>query len=219
MRANCAHLSVRGFVAACASALVLLLVATACTSPPRRFDHSASAPVATSPPAGPPSTTPATVTTAPRQKAPVPPPSTGNVNQTVAAGVAKYLAPVQLSAPAEFGNGVTVSILGHQKITTTARRPGEMSGPAIKFEVAIANGSRGAIFIGNTVVNAQDAGNTPFVAFRSSPSSALPGSLGVGKRMTGVYVFQLPAHFRNPVMLSVRYSTAFPVARFVGDAQ
>jgi hypothetical protein len=147
------------------------------------------------------------------------PPSSGNVKQTVAPQTVHTKPPVNLTATGDFGTGLTTKVLGNQKITFSARLPGELSGPAAKVTVQFTNNSRAAVSLASVVINDVDATGAPMSPVTSAPAKPVSGSLAPGQQATGVYVFSLPPGFRNPCKLSLSYSTAAPVVLFVGNVQ
>jgi hypothetical protein len=159
------------------------------------------------------------VKTTPQVTKPVNPPTSGNVKQTVAPRTVQTKPPVDLSATAEFGTGLSAKVLGNQKITFSAHLPGELSGPAAKVTVQFTNNSRTAVSLANVVINDADAAGTPMSSVTSAPAAPVSGSLAPGQHATGVYVFSLPPGFRNPCQLSMSYSTAAPVVLFVGNVK
>jgi len=217
VRAHFAPASRHAYVATLSSVLMVLLLGTACTSSSPHAGRQASK-VGAAASASARSTSSARPA-APQLSSPVPQRSPGNAHVTVAARKVTTLAPVALSATAHFGNGVAVSIVRLRKLTAQATRPGELSGPVISIEIAISNGSRRDVSVGNIVANTEGGDRTPLVEFRSNPSAPMSGSLSPGRRATGVYVFELPASFVNPLALSVKYSVDAPVALFVGDVK
>jgi hypothetical protein len=187
----------------------LLGAGTACTSSHVATpEHSASPRNSTS-----------SATSLPKITRPVQPPTPGNISQTVKPGKAKVLSPVTMAAAALFGNGVIAKVVTHQSIRVKATMPHEISGPAAAIKIRISNGSTGTVDLDNAVVTAKDAAGTPLVEMNSSPSAPLSGSIAVGKDATGVYVFGLPASYHNPLTVNFSYSTAVPVAIFVGGVQ
>ena len=124
-----------------------------------------------------------------------------------------------MSATAIFGNGVTANVISRRTAPVQATLPHEVSGKAAVVEIRISNGTSRAVSLRNVVLTAKDAAGTPLVEMGSSPSAPLSGSVAADGQATGVYVFKFPANYRTPLTLSISYSTATPVAIFVGDVR
>jgi hypothetical protein len=162
---------------------------------------------------------PETVTAPPVASTPVPAPGGGDVNQTVAEVEISSNSPVALTATADYGNGVQVTLGAIESITTEAQLPGEIAGPGVKVTVEIVNGSVAGIELGNVIVDLADGAGTPAIPMSANPASPFTGSLAAGKTATGVYVFTVPSSYTNPATITVSYSAEAPVAVFVGDAK
>lgn len=146
-------------------------------------------------------------------------PMGGNVSESVPSGSVRTAAPIDLTATANFGTGVTAKVVANSRISFTAHRPGEISGPAVEVRIRFTNNSSAAVSLANVVLNDQDAKATPLVQVDSSPAAPVSGSLAPGKSATGIYAFELPPSYHSPLTLSVSYTTAAPVVLFVGDAK
>ncbi|HZC69907.1 MAG TPA: hypothetical protein VE442_04385 [Jatrophihabitans sp.] len=149
---------------------------------------------------------------------PVPAPAGGNVHRTVAAQPISTRPPVAFSHPAQFGDGVTAIITGQRIVHVKAKLPGEIAGAAVAVTVRLVNRSAQPVSLDAVVVNDQDRAGTPLVQITSA-STPLRGELAAHYAKSGSYVFGLPAHYRNPLTLTVRYSTAAPVVAFVGPVR
>lgn len=179
--------------------------------PPATVDPSApdspgSTPPATELPAGPPAAT-----------TEVPAPAGGNAGDTVAEVELTTNAAVALTAPGDFGDGVTVTLASVEQITTTAELPGEIAGPGAAVSVRIVNTGTDAIDLGSVVVDLQDAAGTPALPMTTSPAAPFGGSLAAGDTASGVYVFTLPTGYVGPATISVSYTVDAPIVVFTGD--
>lgn len=149
----------------------------------------------------------------------VPAPGGGNVTQTVAPQTVKTAASVPLTATASFGGKVTAVITKVARVKATAKGPGEIAGEAIAITLSIHNGSTKSLDLGGLVVNVVDAAGTPQVPTSSEPSDPISGAAAAGSDIKGTYVFTIQNSLKNPVRVSVSYSTEAPVVLFVGDAK
>lgn len=100
-----------------------------------------------------------------------------------------------------------------------AQVPGEIGGPAVRFSVALTNGTGGAVSLANTVVNAYyGAARTPANEVSGAATSVLPKAVSAGSTVTGSYVFTIPRAARDHVVVTVDTSVANPVVAFEGPA-
>jgi hypothetical protein len=156
---------------------------------------------------------------APTITAPVPAPAAGGIANTVSPGKLSTKAAVAITAPADFGNGVSAAVLSAKLAEAVAVRPGEISGPAVQLSVQVTNASKAVVSLANVTLNAQDAAGTPFVQMYSPPAAPFAGSVTPGAKASATYVYELPSGYRNPLTLSLSYSTTAPVVVFVGEAK
>jgi len=91
--------------------------------------------------------------------------------------------------------------------------------PGLKIVIDVNNGTSRSISLDTVVLTVADAKGTPGVPMSQSGSHALRGSLGAHKDSSGTYVFTIPAGHRDPITVNFSYSSAAPVALFVGDAK
>lgn len=203
-----------GGASATASAAAGLLPETGASSDQPSGGTVATAESGADPAAGstPESTLPAQATT------PVPPPSTGGIDQTVENLTQPTLAPVPFSQAAEVGPQLTATVTQVESVTAEGRGPGEFSGPALAFHVTLTNGSDQPAALDSVTVNAQDASGQPLSSIEGSPAQPFSGSVPAGESATGIYVFTIPAGFSDPATLSVSTAANAPIAQFVGNA-
>ena len=149
----------------------------------------------------------------------VPAPGGGNVSQTVAPQTPKTAPSVPITATASFGGKVTAAITKVAMVKASAKGPGEIAGAAIAITVSIHNGSAKAVDLSGLVVNVADKSGAPQIPTSSDPSDPISGSAAAGSDVKGVYVFTIQNTIKNPVSISVSYSTEAPVVLFVGDAK
>lgn len=142
--------------------------------------------------------------------------SSGSIHKTVPAKTVVTASPVATDQTATFGNRIAARISTIKKITAVARGAGEVSGPAVAVTFVIENGSGSSIDLGTVTANLQDAAGVPSVSMVASPAQPFAGTVGAGKSRTATYVFALAPSHRNPVTISLSYTTAAPVVLFVG---
>lgn len=128
-------------------------------------------------------------------------------------------APVPLTGTATFSGTVSAKLAGIAPIKATAEGVGEISGPALKVTFTIVNHSAKAIDLDSVTATLTDSTGAPTVSMIGSPAKPFSGSVGPGSTATGVYVFSVPTARRDPVTISLSYTTAAPVVLFVGNAQ
>lgn len=146
---------------------------------------------------------------------PVPPPTSGNIDQTVPAGTVTTKPSVPISATATFSSEVTVKVARIRALDVKAEGPGEISGPGLEITVRIVNGTAKPIDLGNTIVDLTDSEGNPTVP-NMSGNEPITGTLAVGATASGSYQFKVPANLRNPVTIAVSYTTSAPVIVFSG---
>ncbi|SDO31401.1 hypothetical protein SAMN04515671_0527 [Nakamurella panacisegetis] len=149
---------------------------------------------------------------------PVPPPTAGNIDQTVASVPVTTAKAVPLTRSANFGGKVSASIVGVNGITAEARGPGEIAGPAVAVTVEIENKSARSIDLSRVTVNVTNSKGNPASPLSGPPTAPFSGTLKPGGQSQGTYVFSVGAGQRSPIGISVSYSTDAPVLMFVGNA-
>jgi hypothetical protein len=151
---------------------------------------------------------------------PSPTASGGTVNPAPApapgAGTLPTKAPVALDQTADFGTGVVVRLDGIDKIVAQAQGPGEVTGPALAFRVAVTNSSSAAVDLGAFIVNLTDAKGGPGILMLGAPAAPLTGMLAAGATATGTYVFAVGTDADSTVRLEASYSTQAPTVVFSG---
>lgn len=125
--------------------------------------------------------------------------------------------PVDLDEEASFGTGVTATVVRVDAIEAEARGPGEISGPALAFEVEVTNGADAEVSLDAVTVNLTDADGAPGLPMTGSPADPFGGVLAPGRSTTGVYVFTVDSDARDDVTLEVAYTTEAHVVLFRGD--
>lgn len=182
------------------------LTVTGCTAP-------SGGPLPTSPTGA----TAATVSAAPTASQTSPAVTPGKIDQTVAPNPQKTAKPVNLDK-AHKSDGVTVSLKSIKSSKVKAHGPGEISGPALVVTVAIKNGSASRVSVDSAIVTLIDSLGNVGTPMTESPARPFAGSVPAKGSATGVYVFQVGTKVRNPIHVSVTYSTEHITALFVGNA-
>jgi hypothetical protein len=141
----------------------------------------------------------------------------GNIDQIVPEVPVTTAPAVALTDTADFGGQVTARISQVSAVQATATRPGEVSGPAVAVTVEIANGSGAPIGVDAVTVTLTDAGGNPATSISTTPAAPLQGVLDAGTTKSGTYVFTVPADQRNPVTVTVNYSSGAPTLVFTGQ--
>jgi hypothetical protein len=144
---------------------------------------------------------------------------TGGIYQTVPPQHRKTLAPLPLRKPAIVGSGVTEHILSINTIHATAHGPGEISGPALRIVIEVANDSNKPINLDTALMTVSDADGTPGVEMTLNGTVPLRGNLAVGESARGTFVFTLPPTHRDPVTVNFSYSSVAAVTLFVGNVK
>ena len=146
-----------------------------------------------------------------------PAPSTGNIDQTVASETPRSLATVALNETASFGNDVTLKIDKVESIDAVAKVPGEISGPAVVFDITMTNGASSAIGLDSVAVTATTAGDKPVSELSTDPAAPFRGVLEPGASSTGKYVFLIPKSERGKVEVTVQYAAPVGIVTLTGD--
>ncbi len=164
-------------------------------------------------------------TAAPTQTATVAPTATqsspavtpGKIDQTVAPQKQETAKPVDLDKTQKTG-AIAVSLKSIKSTKVTGHGPGEISGPALVVTVVVKNGSSSRVSVDSAIVTLIDSKGNVGTPMTGSPARPFTGSVAAGDSATGVYVFQIGTKVRNPIRVSVTYSTEHTTALFVGNA-
>jgi hypothetical protein len=127
--------------------------------------------------------------------------------------------PVPLAEPAEVVPGVVFSISDLEAVDGTARGPGEVAGPSLRFAVSVRNDTSVVVSLSSTVVNFYfGADQTPATELAAPGGVALPDEIAAGGTARGVFVFNVPDDGRDLVQIAVDYSAGVPIVLFEGPA-
>ncbi len=117
-----------------------------------------------------------------------------------------------LTATASFGAGVTVSVVSTAALSVVGRGPGELSGPAVAYQLRLMNRGGSAIDLGDAVVTAAfGTAATPAGDSASEPAAPWRGAVEPGGAATATYVFLVPVAERKSVTLTISYDPRQPV--------
>ena len=190
-------------VAAAIVAAIVVAAVHGATPQPGKGVANALDPVATqlAHPSDTPSSTPSSgATEAPKAAPSTPKPGTldaryGGVVATTAAVAQNVKTP----------GGLTANVTSVESYTATAKRPGEVSGPAVKVTLKLVNGTSSDFPLTTATVNAYyGSASTPASPVAGDPAAKpFTGTLKPGATATAVYVFTVPADSANAVTLTL----------------
>ena len=173
---------------------------------------------AAGPTQAPPTAAPTETATAMPSGSPTSPAVTpGKIDQTVSPREQKTAKAVDLDKTHK-AEGVTVSLKSIKSTKVTGHGPGEISGPALVVTVVLRNSSKSMVSVDSAIVGLIDSKGNVGMPMTGSPARPFTGSVAAGDSATGVYVFQVGTKVRNPIRVSVTYSTEHTTALFVGNA-
>jgi hypothetical protein len=152
-------------------------------------------------------------------------PSTGVTSDEPSTGVTSdatelppVLPEVPLDAQAGAGDGVVATLPRIEEIQGSAEGPGNVSGPALRVTVRIANGTADPVTLDGVAVNLfYGPTRTPASPLEDASQRSFTGSLEPGGSADGVYVFSVPADARDAVAVEVGYQVGAPFLLFTGS--
>ncbi|HEY0888153.1 MAG TPA: hypothetical protein VGE38_00900 [Nocardioides sp.] len=144
-------------------------------------------------------------------------PSSGSLEPVPYAEITPQPA-VPLTATADFGTGLTVEITRIESVRSVAKRPGEISAPAVRLTMRAHNRGAKPIDLEQMVVNL-DYGRerTPAVSVQDPGGDPFAGVLAPGAAMRGVYVFNVPDADRGEIRVSTSYTGSAPTLVLAGS--
>jgi hypothetical protein len=123
---------------------------------------------------------------------------------------------VDKTAPAQLPGSITARILSSTTVTATGTQVGEVSGPAVKVVVQLANGSAADISLDAVTVNGYYGTDltpaSPIVPKAENPGFS--GSLAPGAATSGTYVFSVPEASRSSFVVTVSAAAGGLIAVF-----
>jgi cytoskeletal protein RodZ len=214
-RARWGAVALISLLAAVIVVFVVIGVVTAAGAPTTAASTPAAAPgvsLATTPSSTPSPTASATATAKPKAKAKVAP-------TPVPAGSPQPTRTATISKPTTIVKSLTAKVTRMEAVQGKADGPGEISGPSVRFTIAISNTTGKTVDLSNTVVNAYyGADSTPAIELRMPGGRTFPSSVKNGSTATGVYIFNIPTASRGKVEVTVDTSVRNPVVAFRGSA-
>lgn len=124
---------------------------------------------------------------------------------------------VPLDQPVDTPAGVTVRVSSIESVTGEAVVPGEISGPALKVSIEIANGSAETMDLRTAVVTlTHGASLEPGNPISKPGGTPFPPQLAPGESATGAFVFEVPEERRDLVRIDVDLAVSEPIIVFEG---
>lgn len=112
----------------------------------------------------------------------------------------------ELTDPAPLAAGAEATVTKIESVRSSAKLPGEISGPALRFTIKATAGDK-ALDLSPVVVNAYfGSERTPAIEVGAPGGKPFAGEVAPGESATGVYVFNVPVDQRNPVRLEFTWS-------------
>lgn len=128
--------------------------------------------------------------------------------------------PVSIKEEADFGDGVTATVVKLAAVDAEAAGAGEIGGPAVAVTIALRNGTSKTLPLG--AVNVQmvyGSEQTPATPVDGDPQAKdFTGSLDPKDRQKGVYLFTIPPDERDEVTITVSHASLSPIVAFQGVA-
>lgn len=190
----------------CGQVLMVLVAMAACSGAPTTSESPVPSASVSETPSGSGSPLPSQTTAS----APTPSQSPTAVGQTTKPAV-------KLTQPAK-ADGFTVRLTGLKAIQSKGRGPGEVSGPALRVDVLLTNGTSKAFDASALVVTLLDSEDDPGEEMLGPPHAPMRKIVQPGDSVSGVWVFNVPTNRRNPVKILVTLPTDAPVLLFSGRA-
>ncbi len=129
-----------------------------------------------------------------------------------------------MASPAPIGQtasptkGIVVRVAGLAAVQGKASGIGEVSGPAIRFQVELRNEGTSALALDTVVVNVTSGPEATPANELVSVRKAFPASVAAGKTATATFTFTLAESARSDVTITVDYRAGTPVTAFRGAA-
>jgi hypothetical protein len=124
---------------------------------------------------------------------------------------------VPLGSQAAVGNGVSATLPTIEAIQGSATGPGNISGPAIRVTVRLANGTGEPVSLDGVAVNMYyGADLTPASPLEDPSQRPFSGTVAPGGTADGIYVFTVPSGSRDAVTVEVGYQAGAPFMTWSG---
>jgi hypothetical protein len=128
------------------------------------------------------------------------------------------LAPVALSQPSTYSNGVSARLVSVGAFNSQAHTPREISGPALAVTVELRNDGHAAVALDTVGVNLYyGVDGTPAVRIRDGSNAPMHGVLAPGASAKATYSFSVPANGRDVVAVAVSFAAGRGTAIFSGS--
>jgi len=121
---------------------------------------------------------------------------------------------VKIGKIAKLTDDVEVYVGRVREVTVKAENPGEIAGAAAAVPVTVRNTSKAPFSLNGMVVTASYGRNHPGDETSAKPSAPLTGSLAVGQKARGTYVFMVPRKYAATLHLEVSSDQSPTVVRF-----
>lgn len=148
---------------------------------------------------------------------PVPPPSSGNIDETEAPGTPAAPTSVGVRKTAAVTDGLKVNLASIKGVQAKATNPGDVAGPAVQLEISVTNGTKGPVDVSNVVVTVTDAAGNASSEITGPPSRPFSGTVSVGRNVRGIYLFRIEPKLRSNIRVVVSVGPGYPDAVFTGD--
>ena len=132
------------------------------------------------------------------------------------APAARTVPAIDLTATGDFGGSVTAKITQIGPVQATADLPGQTAGPAVALTIEVDNGSSAPIGLDGIRVTLADSSGAAATSTTGNSAAPFAGMMVEGGRAEGTYVFIVPPENRDPVTITVTYSTSAPAVVFAG---
>lgn len=130
--------------------------------------------------------------------------------------------PVPLDQPTDFGNAVEVVLTRVERVEVEARGPGQVSGPSVRVQLSLTNGSAEELDLSAVVVNLYAPDGTPGAPMEGGEGFVpLTGALLPGATVVGTYTLRLPDGVPEDaaLYLTVGYDADVPTVVFEGEVR
>lgn len=142
---------------------------------------------------------------------------TGTAQPTAGGGNQSTKTPVPIEKDSEVKPGLTARVDKLAAVDGKAEGPGEVSGPALRFQVVVDNSTDRRADLSTTVVNLYYGDDkTPGSPIGKPGGSPLPASVAAGAKADGTYLFVVPEDERDTILITVDYSVDTSVVAFSG---
>lgn len=128
-------------------------------------------------------------------------------------------APVAFDHPVALASSVEARLGQLEAVDGQAAGIGEVSGPAVRFTVTLANKSSTDMSTNNVVVTANAGSDeTPVLQLSGPGATSFTATIPAGQEASATFVFLVPPDLRDQVRIFVNYEAKSPIAAFAGTA-